>query len=144
MWTLCRISASRKPRLYYGRLPLRSIQNRLDQPTAQIAQMPDRGWRLRHHLPPCRFPDERRRDDQDSWQGRYVAGDEMKYTEEQYLDAMSGYFGPDEETSNQKVKIVKTRKDHQCMGGDHHDNGEIAIIPAGSVAICETAIHVDM
>lgn len=68
----------------------------------------------------------------------------MKYTEQQYLDAMEGYFGPDEETSHHQVKLVKTRKDHQCMGVDHHHNGEIAVIPAGMMAVCETAIHVDM
>ena len=68
----------------------------------------------------------------------------MKYTKEQYLGAMDGYFGPDEETSHHKVTLVKTRKDHQCMGVDHHHAGELVVIPAGSMAICETAVHVDM
>ncbi len=66
----------------------------------------------------------------------------MKFTEAQYLDAMDGYFGPDDETSNHQVKLVKTRKEHQCMGTDPQHDEEM--IPAGSMAICETAIHVDM
>ncbi len=64
----------------------------------------------------------------------------MKYTKEQYIDAMQGYFGPDEEISHDVIKLVKTRKPHDCMGVDNNDDHEIA---AGELAICETAIHVD-
>jgi len=57
---------------------------------------------------------------------------------------MSGYFAPDEETSNEHIALVKTRKEHQCMGSDHHHRGEIAMIPIGVVAVRQTAINVDM
>lgn len=68
----------------------------------------------------------------------------MKYTKEQYIEAMYGYFGPDDETSHNAIALIKTRKDHQCMGSEHHHKGEIATIPTGLFAICETAIHIDM
>ena len=64
----------------------------------------------------------------------------MKYTEKEYLNAMDGYFGADEEISHYTISLVKTRKDHQCMGLDHDGPGLIA----GEMAICEKAIHVDM
>jgi hypothetical protein len=41
----------------------------------------------------------------------------MKYTEQEYLN--SGYYecDMDSEVENQKVKIVKCRQPHKCMGG---------------------------
>lgn len=62
----------------------------------------------------------------------------MRFTKEQYLSAMEGYFGPDEEISNQVVSVVKVRKNHECMGVEKVDDHEI---PAGSTAVRETAIQ---
>lgn len=64
----------------------------------------------------------------------------MKYTKDQYLENMEGYFGPDEEVSNQVLSLVKTRMPHQCMGVEHEGDDEI---PPQTMAICEKAIHVD-
>lgn len=63
----------------------------------------------------------------------------MKFTEQQYLDAMESYFGPDAETSSQAYKLVKVRVEHECRGVDH--DGEY--IRPGEMAVRETAIHVD-
>lgn len=63
----------------------------------------------------------------------------MKFTKEQYEDAMSSYFGVDEETSHNVINLIRTRTNHECMGIDHEGED----IPAGSMAIREKAIHVD-
>lgn len=65
----------------------------------------------------------------------------MKYTNEQYLENMEGYFGPDEETSHEVLSIVKTRTPHQCMGTEHEGDDEI---PVKSMAVYENAIHIDI
>lgn len=64
----------------------------------------------------------------------------MKYTKEQYIEGMYGYFGPDEETSHEEMTLVKTRVEHQCMGIEHEGDDEIS---AGNYMICEKAIHCD-
>lgn len=66
----------------------------------------------------------------------------MKYTKEQYLEGMQGYFSPDEEVSNEVVTLVKTRKPHDCMGVDPDES--CLGIKTGDMAICEKAIHVDL
>lgn len=53
---------------------------------------------------------------------------------------MEGYFGPDELTSYNTWKLVKTRTDHECMGIDKDDDHDIL---AGQMAMRETAIQVD-
>lgn len=58
---------------------------------------------------------------------------------EQYEDAVSSYFGTDDEVSHSVIKLIRTRTDHECMGIDH-EGGDI---PAGVMAIREKAIHVD-
>lgn len=62
----------------------------------------------------------------------------MRFTKEQYEQAMQGYFGPDEDISNEETKLVKVRKEHECMGVD--PDGECSI-NAGDFAIRETAIQ---
>jgi hypothetical protein len=64
----------------------------------------------------------------------------MKYTEAQYLEAGSSYFEGDDLTDKHTYKLVKTRKEHECMGVGHEGN---RAIPTGSKALCERAIHVD-
>ena len=64
----------------------------------------------------------------------------QKYTGAQYLQAGESYFEGDDLTSNHTYEIVKTRKEHDCMGVDHKGN---QAIPSGSKALCERAIHVD-
>lgn len=64
----------------------------------------------------------------------------MKRTAKQYLDAMEGYFGPNEETSHHVFQLVKTRTEQECMGIAHKGS---RMIPVGSNAIYESAIHVD-
>lgn len=41
----------------------------------------------------------------------------MKYTEQEYLDSCFWDGDMDCDIENQKVKIVKCRKAHKCMGG---------------------------
>lgn len=65
---------------------------------------------------------------------------EQKYTDEQYLEAGESYFEGDDLTGNHTYKIVKTRKEHECMGVAHKGNRTISV---GSKALCERAIHVD-
>lgn len=65
----------------------------------------------------------------------------MKYTKEQYIEGMAGYFGPDEEITMDEISLVKTRKEHECMGSDHKGDGTILV---GSMAVRENAIHRDM
>ena len=62
---------------------------------------------------------------------------EMKYTEEQYINA--GYFEVDDVTSNQNYKIVKVRKWHHCVGLETPEH----IIEIGEQALRETAIVED-
>lgn len=64
----------------------------------------------------------------------------MRFTKEQYVSAMQGYFGPDEEIFDKVITLVKVRKDHECMGVDPDGDCEIK---SGDFAICEKAIHVD-
>ncbi len=63
-----------------------------------------------------------------------------KYTDAQYLEAGESYFEGDDVTSDNTYKIVKTRKEHECVGVDHKGS---QTIPIGSKALCERAIHVD-
>lgn len=60
-----------------------------------------------------------------------------RFTDEQYLDCE--YFQDDDEVKGLELKLVTTRKDHQCSSiySDPHP------IPAGSRAIVENAVHVD-
>jgi hypothetical protein len=69
-----------------------------------------------------------------------MSEEKQKYTDAQYVEAGEGYFEGDDLTRDHTYKIVKTRKDHECMGFDHKGD---RIIPAGSKALCERAIHVD-
>jgi hypothetical protein len=64
----------------------------------------------------------------------------MKYTKEQYIDAMYGYFGPDEEISNEEITLVKTLTEHQCVGDTHKGTRKIAV---REYAICEKSISYD-
>jgi hypothetical protein len=59
-----------------------------------------------------------------------------EYSDEQYLNG--GYFSEDEECTNHSMKIVTTRKEHECSGvaGTKRHT-----FPAKSRAIYETAIH---
>lgn len=56
----------------------------------------------------------------------------MKYTEKQYIN--SGFYDGDMdvEISNEKVKVVKCRKPHNCNGGCNTE------IKAGENALLET------
>lgn len=65
----------------------------------------------------------------------------MKYTKEQYLEAMCGYFGLDDEISNEETTLVKTRTEHRCVGIEHDRNN---LILAGNYMICQKAIHCDL
>lgn len=65
----------------------------------------------------------------------------MKYTKEQYEEVMRGYFSPDEEVSNEQTRLVRVRKEHNCMG--LNPEGDCSI-KTGDFAIVEKAIHVDM
>lgn len=69
-----------------------------------------------------------------------MSEEKQKYTDAQYLEAGESYFEGDDLTSNHTYKIVKTRKEHECMGVDHKGN---QIIPVGAKALCERAIHKD-
>lgn len=69
-----------------------------------------------------------------------MSEEKQKYTDAKYLEAGESYFEPDEWVSNQEFKIVKTRKEHECVGIDHKGNQNI---PAGAKALCERAIHID-
>ena len=60
-----------------------------------------------------------------------------KYTDEQYLNFE--YFEGDDEHTNLAQVIVTTRKEHQCSTIFKEPH----IIPPGTRAILETAIHVD-
>ena len=65
---------------------------------------------------------------------------ENKYTDAQYLEAAESYFEGDDLTSNHTYQVVKTRKQHDCMGVGHKGN---QAIPCGSKSLCEKAIHAD-
>jgi hypothetical protein len=62
----------------------------------------------------------------------------MKYTKEQYISTMQGYFGPDEDSSNNVMSLVRVRVAHECMGVDKDDDHGIEI---GDMAVREVAIH---
>lgn len=64
----------------------------------------------------------------------------MRFTKEQYVSAMQDYFCPCEEISHTVARIVKVRKEHECMGIDTDGHCEIK---SGDYAIRETAIHFD-
>ena len=62
----------------------------------------------------------------------------QKYADKHYID--SGYFEPDDETSNNTEKLVKVRKEHECMGLETPSH----TIKKGDKAVKETAIHCDL
>jgi len=64
----------------------------------------------------------------------------VKFSSDQYISGMQGYFGGDESISHEKWTVVKTRKPHECMGVSHIGSD----IPAMDVALRETAIEVDL
>ena len=66
---------------------------------------------------------------------------QQKYTDAQYLSAGESYFEGDDLTSHHTYQIVKTRKQHDCVGVTHKGNKDI---PCGSKVLCEKAIHVDV
>lgn len=54
----------------------------------------------------------------------------MKYAEEKYID--TGIHGMDEDILNYKEKIVKCRKEHQCVKcGANIENGEKSLYESG-------------
>lgn len=66
-----------------------------------------------------------------------MPSEQRKYSDEQYLDFV--YFADDDECKSLEIKIVKTRKEHECVSifRDPH------LITVGTRAILEKAIHVD-
>ncbi len=68
----------------------------------------------------------------------------LQFTESEYLEAMEGCFGSEEEVTHCKYSFIKkTRKEHECLGsGTAEDHTET--IQVGSPAIRESAIHTDL
>lgn len=71
----------------------------------------------------------------------------MKYTEEQYIQ--SGFYGLEEDdgVENKKEKLVKCRKEHDCVGGCKSviKVGEHALYESGFLdgefVSCYTCLH---
>lgn len=62
----------------------------------------------------------------------------MKYTDKEYIDFDPFQGEMDVDIQMRKVKMVKTRKEHRCLGDLEHSTQHD--IPAGSIARFESAL----